>query len=103
MKKLLAMISQPMKGISDIDLVVTKQKASEYLRSLGYSVANTYFMGFDISRVKNAPLYYLAKSLEVMSSCDVVYFCKGWENARGCQIEYQCAVEYGIKIIKEEE
>ena len=47
------------------------------------------------------PLWFLGKSLELLSTADVVYFAKGWENARGCRIENQCAIEYGILTIED--
>lgn len=47
----------------------------------------------------NAPLWCLAKALELLSYADLVYFAEGWEKARGCVIEHKCAVDYGIKII----
>lgn len=47
------------------------------------------------------PLWYLAKSLELLSAADVAYFVKGWEKARGCKIENTCAIEYGIDVIED--
>jgi hypothetical protein len=102
MKKSLAMISQSMEGLPKSKIEETEKNAVEYLENLGYEVAKTYFKDFDISRVKNAPLYYLAKSLEVLSNCDILYLCKGWDTAKRCRIEYQCALNYNIEIIKEE-
>ena len=52
--------------------------------------------------VVKRPLWFLAKSLEVMSTCHAVYFCKGWEKARGCKIEHDAAVAYGLEIIYEQ-
>ena len=46
-----------------------------------------------------SPLWFLGKSLELLSTADVVYFCNGWDTARGCRIEQTCAVEYGINRI----
>lgn len=45
------------------------------------------------------PLWYLAKSIELLSKADLAYFANGWEDARGCAIEHQCASSYGIKTI----
>lgn len=44
-------------------------------------------------------LYYLAKSLELMSEADIVYFAEGWEKSRGCRIEHECAVKYELDYI----
>ena len=50
----------------------------------------------------NSGLWYLGKSLELLSDADIVVFAKGWRNARGCRIEFKCAKEYGISYICEE-
>lgn len=49
------------------------------------------------------PLWFLAKSLELLSSADVAYFAPGWNKYRGCKIEHECAVQYGIATIESEE
>ena len=46
------------------------------------------------------PLWFLGKSLELLSTADVAYFAPGWKDARGCKIEHLCAVEYGIDRIE---
>lgn len=47
------------------------------------------------------PLWFLGKSLELLSTADIVYFASGWESARGCKIEHECAVAYGLNIIED--
>lgn len=43
------------------------------------------------------PLWFLAKSIELLAEADVVYFCSGWESARGCRIAClrTCKCNYG--------
>lgn len=41
----------------------------------------------------------LGKSIELLSTADLVYFAKGWETARSCIIEHSCAVAYMVKTI----
>lgn len=108
MKK--AMLSQPMGGKTDEEIVETRERAIKVLEAKGYEVVNTLFTDEWYSHenmkkrgVVQIPLYFLAKSLEEMSLCHVVYFCKGWENARGCKIEHDAAVAYGLDIIYEED
>lgn len=108
MKK--AMISQPMAGKTDKEIVETRDKAIKVLTELDYEIVNTLFTDEWYSKEKmtergvvQIPLCFLAKSLENMSLCHTVYFCKGWENARGCKIEHDAAVAYGLEIIYEEE
>ena len=50
-----------------------------------------------------SPLWYLGESIKLMSEADVVLFCNGWQTARGCQIEHDCALEYGIDTMYEED
>lgn len=105
-----AMISQPMAGKTDEEIVLTREKATKALESKGYEVVNTLFTDEWYSNesmkergVVLIPLCFLAKSLENMSLCHAVYFCKGWKNARGCRIEHDAALAYGLNIIYEDE
>lgn len=106
MKK--AMISQPMAGKTDDEIVRTRDRALMHLEELGYSTVNTLFTdewyskeSMEARGVVQIPLCFLAKSLENMSLCHAAYFCKGWEQARGCRIEHEAAKAYGLKIIYE--
>ena len=45
------------------------------------------------------PLWFLGKSLELLSTADVAYFAKDWDKYRGCKIEHTCATEYGIDVM----
>ena len=46
------------------------------------------------------PLWFLGKSLELLSTADVAVFAPGWENARGCSVENHCAIVYGIEVME---
>lgn len=105
-----AMLSQPMAGKSDEEILATRERAFDALESAGYDVVNTLFTDEWYSRenmkkrgVVQIPLCFLAKSIENMSLCHAAYFCKGWEKARGCRIEHEIAKAYGLEIIYEEE
>lgn len=105
-----AMLSQPMAGKTDEEIVETRERAIQVLEAKGYEVVNTLFTDEWYSNesmkergVVQIPLCFLAKSLENMSLCHAVYFCKGWQNARGCRIEHDAAVAYGLEIIYEEQ
>lgn len=104
-----AMLSQPMAGKTEEEIVATREKAITVLNALGYEVVNTLFTDEWYSKeamesrgVVQIPLCFLAKSLENMSLCHAAYFCKGWEKARGCKIEHDAAVSYGLEIIYED-
>ena len=103
-----AMLSQPMAGKAENEIVETRERAIKALEEKGYEVINTLFTDgwcskeqLEQRRVVQIPLYFLAKSLENMSLCHAVYFCKGFEKARGCRIEYEAAKAYGLEIIYE--
>ena len=108
MKK--AMLSQPMAGKTEEEIVDTRDRAIKVLEDRGYEVVNTLFTDEWYSKenmeergVVNIPLCFLAKSLEKMSLCHTVYFCKGWEKTRGCNLEHDAAVAYGLEVIYEEQ
>ena len=103
-----AMLSQPMAGKTDEEIIETRNRAIEKLESMGFEVVNTLFTDEWYSKeqmeergVVQIPLCFLAKSLENMSMCHAAYFCKGWENARGCRIEHEAVVAYGLDVIYE--
>ena len=104
-----AMLSQPMVGKTQEEIVATREKAVAALTANGYQVVNTLFTDEWYSKEKmeergvvQIPLCFLAKSLENMSLCHAAYFCKGWEQARGCRIEHEAAKAYGLTILYEE-
>lgn len=107
MKK--AMLSQPMAGKTDEEIIATRERAINTLSEKGYEIVNTLFTDewyskeqMEVRGVVQIPLCFLAKSLENMSLCHAAYFCKGWENARGCRLEHEAAKAYGLEIIYEE-
>lgn len=104
-----AMLSQPMAGKTQEEIIATRERAVAALKAMGFEVVNTLFTDEWYSKEKmeergvvQIPLCFLAKSLENMSLCHAAYFCKGWEQARGCKIEHDAAVAYGLAIIYEE-
>lgn len=95
-------ISQPMKDKTDEEILLERQIAIDSVKEK--------FPGEEIEVIDSffrdaphdaRPLWFLGKSLELLSTADVAYFCKGWENARGCRIENTCAIEYGITVIED--
>lgn len=47
------------------------------------------------------PLWFLGKSIQVLSNADLAYFIGEWRKYRGCKAEHYLAEAYGIKIIEE--
>ena len=99
MKKLF--ISQPMRGKTNEEILREREKAvASAERELGekVEVIDSFFQD---APAEAKPLWFLGKSLELLSTADVAYFVPGWEDARGCRIENTCAVEYGITVIED--
>ena len=104
-------ISQPMNGRADKEIIAERKKAEEKVKSvIDSNGMTTEYIDVDVidsffqnAPVEAKPLWFLGKSLELLSTADYVYFCKGWRNARGCQIEHEAACKYGIQIIYESE
>lgn len=99
MKKLF--ISQPMKGKSDEEILAEREKAiksAEELLGEPVEVIDSFLQSVPADA---RPLWFLGKSLELLSTADVAYFTKGWEEARGCKIENICAIKYGITVIED--
>ena len=99
MKKLF--ISQPMRGKSDEEILAERKKAIELAQEMIGEPVEVIDSFFQNAPADARPLWFLGKSLELLSTADIAYFAKGWEDARGCRIENQCAIEYGIEVIED--
>lgn len=98
MKKLF--ISQPMRGLSDEQILAEREKAIKIAKEkLGedVEVIDSFFKEVPVDA---KPLWYLGESLKFLAEADIAYFAEGWEHARGCKIEHTCAVAYCIPIAK---
>ena len=93
-------ISQPMRDKTDEEI---KSERNDIIGKVKERYPNEEIEVID-SFFENAPhdakpLWFLGKSLELLSTADIAYFADGWEEYRGCSIEHKCAMEYGINII----
>ena len=98
MKKLF--ISQPMNGKTDEEILKEREEAVRQAEELLKEPVEVIDSFIQNAPAEAGPLWFLGKSLELLSTADVVYFVKGWENARGCRIEHECAVQYNITVIE---
>ena len=98
MKKLF--ISQPMRGKSDEEILAEREQAIKAAQELVGEPVEVIDSFFQNAPADARPLWFLGKSLELLSTADVAYFAEGWQEARGCRIEHECAVEYGIDRIE---
>lgn len=93
-------ISQPMKDLSEEEIRHNRMKAVKKIKSLygdDAEIIDSFIEG------EGNSLWFLGKSIELLSTVDVAYFLKGWNKARGCRIEYMCASNYGIGAYFEED
>ena len=94
-------ISQPMNGKTTEEIenernyIIGRLKENECVE-----IIDSFFKD---KPYEASPLWYLGESIKLMSEADVVFFCNGWQTARGCQIEHDCALEYGIDTMYEED
>ena len=97
MKKLF--ISQPMKDKTNEEIKAERERIiKEVTDKFGeVEVIDSFF---ENAPHDTRPLWFLGKSLELLSTADVAYFAKDWEKYRGCKIEHTCAVEYGIDVME---
>lgn len=91
------MISQPMNGIPEKEILQVREEVRSKMEQMGFRFVDSFF-NKESEDAENVPVYYLSKSIEKMSQCDVVVFVTGWEKARGCQIEHAIAEKYGLEI-----
>lgn len=94
-------ISQPMKGRDQADIIAERNSVIAVLTRQGFEVMDS--MVTDRAPETNSiSLWYLGKSLEILSQADAAFFCEGWSGNRGCRIEYEACKAYGIPILGED-
>lgn len=100
-------ISQPMNGKTDEEILRERDNTIKKIKSIipeeiDVTIIDSFFgHGNAIPFDSNRPLWFLGKSLELLSTADAAYFCEGWDSARGCMIEHQCCLSYGIEILED--
>lgn len=102
MKKLF--ISQPMRGLSDEEILKAREeikKRAEKVIGEHVELIDSFLEDYPGETNKHIPVYYLGKSIELLSKADIAYFGKGWREARGCIIEHMIACKYEIETIEE--
>lgn len=94
-------ISQPMFGKTDEQIRQEREELIKQIEEDGNEYLDS-IVADDLEEVNNDSigLFYLGKSLEIMSKADEVWFMNGWDKSRGCKIEYQVAKDYNKKIVE---
>lgn len=102
MKKLF--ISQSMRGLKDEEILKAREEIRKKAeKEIGEPVKliDSFIKDYPGEINKHVPVFYLGKSIQLLSQADIAYFGGDWRNARGCLIEHEVARQYGIKIIEE--
>ena len=94
-------ISQPMVDKTDEEIKAVRNKIIEEIRAYVDDNVEVIDSFFESAPHDAKPLWFLGKSLQLLSNADIVYFAKGWEKYRGCRIEHTCAIEYGLNVMEE--
>ena len=107
MKKLF--ISLPMEGLTKEEIknnmYKLKNQAEEILGE-PLELLDTYIEETPPSDTITNGLWYICKSLLLLSKANYVYFAKDWYKHKGCIIEHEAVLNYApnsnLKIISEE-
>ena len=103
MEILKVFISQPMINKTDEQILDERNRAIDIIKKkYGKDVEILdSFIKEDAPTGTEIPLWFLGKSLEVLSQANLAYFIGDWKKYRGCKIENIVAHEYGIDTIEE--
>ena len=96
--------SVPMKDRTDEQIKQSLLNAKEKTESiLGEEVEliDTFITEDMPEDASNPGVWYLGKSIELLSKADIVFFSSEWRNYRGCVIEHMIAEKYDILQIDE--
>ena len=93
-------ISQPMKDKTNEEIKEERNKIVKRVTER-FGEVEVIDSFFENAQHDAKPLWFLGKSLELLSTADCAYFAEGWKDYRGCKIEHEAAVYYGIDIVGE--
>lgn len=94
-------ISQPMRDKTDEQILKERKRAVQVINEKygeEVEILESFFQGAPHDA---KPLWFLGKSIMLLSQADVAYFIGEWRNYRGCKAENMLAHEYGIDTIEE--
>lgn len=100
-KKIKVFISQPMHDKTDDQILEERRRAVQAIKEKygeNVDVLDSFFLGAPHDA---KPLWFLGKSIIILSQADVAYFIGDWRNYRGCKAENMLAHAYGIEAIEE--
>lgn len=102
MKK--AFISVPMKNRfkSEIEYDIMNMKLKTIEKIANVEFINTIVEDKPPYETNHESIWYLGKSIELLSQCDILVCKKNVDNYNGCFIEKEIAKRYGLEIIEVE-
>lgn len=101
MRSIKVFISQPMRDKTDEQILAERNRAIETVKKKfdgDVVILDSFFQGAPHDA---RPLWFLGKSIQVLSQADVAYFIGNWRSYRGCKAENMLAKAYGIETIEE--
>ena len=95
-------ISQPMRGKTKSEIMEERKQVVDLVKKTEnmYGKVEVADSFIEDAPADAKPLWFLAKSLEILSICDVIVAAPGWDSARGCSVEMICAANYGIPVLE---
>lgn len=95
-------ISQPMVDKTDEQIKEERCRAVNRIKAEFHDdnieIIDSFFEGAPHNA---APLWFLGKSIQLLSKADLAYFVGDWAKYRGCKAEHYLVKEYGIKTMEE--
>lgn len=104
-QKIKVFISQPMKGLNEKEILETRNRAMREVEAKFSKCQIEFLSGYTVEKpdedAKNIAVWYLGRSIKILSQADYAYFTPGWKAKRGCCIEHAICERYGIKVIND--
>lgn len=96
-------ISQPMGDKTMDEILNDRNQVIEKLKKTypGAEFIDSFIIESAPESFTDPGVFYILKSLELLSNADLVVFLRGWDKYRGCRVEYEFAKNYGIDIKEE--
>jgi hypothetical protein len=95
-------ISQGMKGKTEAEITAKREQYVAEIAKMfrdGYEIIDSYRPEWaeELKEGSNKRIFFLGKSLQLLSEADYVFFEEDWFNFDGCCVEHMVCERYGIK------
>ena len=93
-------ISLPMNGLTEKEVRNELNKIASKFKE-NYDIIDTFIQEESPhGSSNNSGVWYLGRSIQLLSSADIVVFHKNWNSARGCVAEHRICELYNIPYIE---